>query len=404
MAEQINEQKKKKKVRKLKHPLRLFILIYIIAVAALIGIVYFFPWVSDQMADVMTVEYGTLDNSQKCDVYFVKYEAVFFADESGKVGYSYAEGDMARTSSDVISISKSSADNNTDYDVFEENMGNFLNGETLLQSLSSKTKQKLLESLSDQKSSAGSEAEKLMIQNAIDDVSRNSSSSSQSESDSNDSSANLSSAGISGNYSVETSGVVSYKLDGYEYALSPYTMEYLDKSKVSSISDKSSDVFTGVTTKNKPVFKIVDNREWYAVTWVSSDDASKFEEDGTITLELDDGDESGTVEKIVQQGDDYLIIMKFTSYFSGVASARKESCKIVTSDQKGLIVKNDFITEKDGQSGVYVVDVAGDTTFTPVKILATDGTYSLAASGSFVDDSGNTVNTINVYDEIKKVD
>lgn len=402
MAEKISGQESKNRKRRIKHPMRLAVFIWAAVVIILIGVVYFFPWVNDRMADTMTIEYGTLDNQQDCKVYFVKNEMVYFADKSGKVGYSYGEGDMIRTGSTAVSISSSSDKNKTNYSAFEDNVSDFLQGNTLLKTLTKSEKNDINKSLDASKSADESAAEQLEIQNAAGDVARNSSSSSDSD-DSGSSSVKPSTTGITGNYKAEKSGIISYKLDGYESALSPYTMQYLDKSKVSSISNKSSDVFTGLTTKGKPLYKIVDSREWYAVTWVNSDYASRFSEGNTVTLKLDSGDASGSVEKVMQQDSEYLIIMKFDSYFSGIAPARSESCRIVTSDERGLIVKNDFITEKDGQPGVYVLDVTGETKFTPVKILASDGEYSLAASGSFTDGDGNTVNTINVYDEIKKV-
>lgn len=382
------------------------VVIYLIAAAVLIGIVYVGPWAANKMSDVMTVEYGSLDNSQESKVCFVKKEAVYYADKSGKVGYSYGEGDMVRTGSTAVKISSSSSDNKTDYRNFESSAEGFLGSDTLLRDLKKSEKKALLKDLVSQEADAGSEADKVMIQNAIDDVSRNNSKDSSGSSFKKDPdlSAKLSKTGLSGKYVPETSGIISYKLDGYETVISPYTMMYLDRSKVSGISDKTSDVFTGRTTKGKPLFKIVDNREWYAVTWVEGDNASKFTVGGPVTLKLDSGEAPGSVVKVVQQDNDYLVIMKFSSYFDGLASSRTANCKIITSKQRGLIVKNDFISEKKGQTGVYVLDVTGKTSFTPVKVLANDGKYSLAASGSYMDDDGNTVNTINVYDEIKKID
>ena len=99
MAEKISGQESKNRKRRIKHPMRLAVFIWAAVVIILIGVVYFFPWVNDRMADTMTIEYGTLDNQQDCKVYFVKNEMVYFADKSGKVGYSYGEGDMIRTGS-----------------------------------------------------------------------------------------------------------------------------------------------------------------------------------------------------------------------------------------------------------------------------------------------------------------
>ena len=74
----------------------------------------------------------------------------------------------------------------------------------------------------------------------------------------------------------------------------------------------------------------------------------------------------------------------------------------MTSEERGLIVRKSFIKKKDGQKGVYLIDVTGETVFTPVKVIAEDGAYVLVEAGTFTE-NGDTYNTINVYDEIKKV-
>ena len=58
--------------------------------------------------------------------------------------------------------------------------------------------------------------------------------------------------------------------------------------------------------------------------------------------------------------------------------------------------------KKKGRPGVYVKTKTGDFVFKPVYVEATDGKRSIVTGTYFYDDDGNTVNTVNIYDEVKK--
>ena len=163
-----------------------------------------------------------------------------------------------------------------------------------------------------------------------------------------------------------------------------------------------TDLFDGTVKKGEPVYKIVNNREWFAVTWIDRADVDFYKEGSSVVLKLDDGDMPGKIQNVIYRKGDYLVIVRFDSYYKNVATLRKARCKVVTSNEKGLLVKKSFITKKDGKKGVYLIDVTGEATFTPVKIIAQDGDFALVQAGSFTE-NGETYNTINVYDEIKKI-
>ena len=76
--------------------------------------------------------------------------------------------------------------------------------------------------------------------------------------------------------------------------------------------------------------------------------------------------------------------------------------QIVSQDYNGLIAKSKSITTKDGKPGVMVRQTSGEYAFTQVKVIASDGEYTVLQDVSFIDENGNSVNTVNVYDEILK--
>ena len=73
---------------------------------------------------------------------------------------------------------------------------------------------------------------------------------------------------------------------------------------------------------------------------------------------------------------------------------------VVARADEGLIVRNESIVEKNGVQGVYVVDKNDREHFTQVKIISTDGTYSVLKDTTFYDDEGNQVMTVDVYDTV----
>lgn len=400
MAHNTQVRKPAKKKTKLKHPIRFAAILYFLALVILLGIIYVLPWVSDQMSDVMTIEYGDLNNTQTQTFYFVKYETVYLADESGKAGYSFNEGNMISTGSVAIDIVKDKKiTDNTDYDDFNARVNSFIAGDSLLRKIDADEKQDLIDDYREKAKKTKNRARKLQLELAVLSLENAGSNGSQ---DPQNLLRNISRSGLSGRYKVDTSGIISYRVDGYEAALSPYTMKYLDKKEVREIRNDSTDLFDGTVTKGEPVCKIVSNRTWYTVTWTEKSRAEKFIKGASVTLQLESGDVEGKVHRVIRQGNDYLVILKFDSYCSDIVSLRKEKCKVITSNERGLIIRESYITKKKGKEGVYVIDVTGKASFTPIKVIARDDGYALVASGSFTED-GVTYNTVNVNDQIRKV-
>ena len=75
---------------------------------------------------------------------------------------------------------------------------------------------------------------------------------------------------------------------------------------------------------------------------------------------------------------------------------------IVTSDNDGLIVDNKCIIEKDGKKGVYVRNKNGEYEFKQIKVISSNGEESVIEDATFIDEEGNQVYTVDVYDEVLK--
>ena len=361
---------KKKAMRR-----RFFIFLYIVILVVLLLIVYAYPKITGAMEETMVVEYGDLKISDEIQCYIVKNETVYFADASGTVTYNYDEGTLARANSRLLDITAAAPENDFDYTAYNSKIAELLSDSKLL------TEEKSVLDLDILSNDKQNEAETI----------------------------DITSIGVTGGYTIASPGIVSYCLDGYETAFTPDAMRDFKKSAIEALSFDSYDLRTGKATKGEPVCKVVDSHEWYAIAWISENDLGEYEEGKTIKLVLPKSTVQGTVESILDDGSDVLVIMKFDDYYEDLATLRSVKSEIITSDYSGLMIKNSFLSSEDGVPGVYVVDVTGEATFTPVEIKAMDDDYCLVESGYIeqVQDDGVTVKqveTVQVYDEIKKVD
>lgn len=382
------------------------IVIYLLIVAILALIVYATPLLTGAFDEEMTIEYGNLKVSDEITCYIVRDEVVYFAGENGAAGYYFDEEELARAGSQVVTVDTAGIGPGADYSSYNKKVRSILGGDTLLDEDSTDIIS-LETSLREELNETEDPLRKQMLNNRIKEVSmladmQDAAPLENLGDNTDNSSINVAEIGITGSYTVNDPGFVSYQLDGYESEFNPDTMTLLDREKVENTSYKYESVCTGNATKNEPLFKVVDNKYWYAVSWISPGDLGKYAEGRHITLNIPSGHISGTVHQIVDKGDEIMIILEFTEFFDGICNMRKLTTEIITSDYSGLVINNEFIASEDGQPGVYVIDVTGETHFTPIKVRTSDGVNSLVSANVYYDDEGKQVKTVSAYDEIKK--
>lgn len=205
------------------------------------------------------------------------------------------------------------------------------------------------------------------------------------------------------NYITEFIGSISYYLDGYESILTPETMHTVDRKLVEDSKYKTVNVVSEgnpSTVTGDPLYKMIDDNSWYVLYWVSTEDMPKYEVGNDVSIELPLSKIKGKIESVTEDGDDWRIILNFNRYYEEFAQMRKVEATVITKDNKGLIVRNESIAVNDGQAGLYVKDKTGEFIFKPVKVISTDGEYSLVEVTYFIDKEGQKIDTVNVYDEI----
>lgn len=205
-----------------------------------------------------------------------------------------------------------------------------------------------------------------------------------------------------------TSGVVSYRVDGYEEILtsddfSKYTKEFLEdlNLRTGQIIPTSSE--SG---------KIIDNYSCYIVSVLDSDYAKDAEVGDTVTLRLPSGSEvTATIEYMTNQDNEYILTFKITKGVEELISYRKISFSIIWWSASGLKVPNSAISQEEvnGNTVDYVTRTrVGYQDKILVKILRANEKYSVVTSYTteeltemgYTSSEIRSMPNITIYDEI----
>ena len=208
--------------------------------------------------------------------------------------------------------------------------------------------------------------------------------------------------GLSEEYNSPISGVFSLTVDGYEDYFTPDKMDKIKRETGESLSYKSANLERSSVIEGEPIYKVSNDDNWYVLCWVDKETAESYSEGRAVSLELPEGTVDASVHSVREDGDDYRVIFYLNVYYEAFCESRAVDMSIVTSDNEGLLVDNKCIVEKNGQQGVYVVDKNGDYVFTRISVISTDGEQSVIEDATFVDEEGNQVYTVDVYDEVLK--
>lgn len=204
-------------------------------------------------------------------------------------------------------------------------------------------------------------------------------------------------------------GIVSYYYDGLEGVYTPENMQTITEADL-ELTDEEKQTYAvrecsqDIVESGSPIFKIVDNKEWYLVCWLSAAEAEDIEAGRSITVEFDDGKQlKMKVMQVNPQGQNRQLILSCNRYYEKFDSIRSGTCRLIKSSKSGIIVDSDSIVEEDGQKGVYVMSKQLDeASFVPVKVLLSHGDKTVVEKNYFINVEGQKVSTVENYDEILK--
>lgn len=206
-------------------------------------------------------------------------------------------------------------------------------------------------------------------------------------------------------YTTPQSGTVTYTVDGLEAYFVGENIPNITKSEVKSLGTDRQQLGTDQVNRGDPLFKVVDDKQWFLIFWVGQDESAKYTQGKSVEVVIDKENKiKAVIDAIYEQDKEHMIVLRTNDYYPGLACNRVLDAEIVTVNETGIIIEQGSIATRDGQEGVYVKKVDGDYKFVRIKAHSIVDDKAIVANGSFTetDEDGNVkvVDTINLYDEI----
>ena len=201
------------------------------------------------------------------------------------------------------------------------------------------------------------------------------------------------------------SGIVSYKIDGYEDFFSSKNIDYLNRELLENIDIRTGQLIESSNEKAK----IVNNYQCYIAAIMDSDEAKNAKIGDRVSLEfLNLPAIEATIEKIFEEEiGTRVIVFKINYDVEKLLDARKISVNVIWWSKSGLKVPNSaIITEEDKN---YIIrNKAGYKEKVLIKVLKRNENYTIIGNYTTEElkELGYTTSEINkmkkvqLYDEI----
>ena len=332
------------------------IVLFIILLLVLAVLIYVIPGLTGLLVETYTAEYGEVSIHDDTTGYLVRTENVYSADFGGNVGRLAAEGDLLRPYTTVVEVSGGSSDDSSD------------DGNDRMSQIAK-------ELGSSMKSGVG--------------------------------------------YKVETGGIVSFFVDGYENKLTPGRISSIKKEELDEIEQSQVVEVGSIVKKGNPVFKIVGNNGWSIIAYVPAESKENYEEGDLVNVtffEKDDKSDEENIDlskkdplfnkvdmrvrEVSNEGDYAKLVLESSRYFGGVGQYRVAYARIVSEEISGLLIKPESLVEKDGKVGVYVKQKTGRHDFIPVKVYGRTDDVVVIADTYFYDEEGEYTRSVDPFDDV----
>ncbi len=198
------------------------------------------------------------------------------------------------------------------------------------------------------------------------------------------------------------SGIVSYRIDGYEGVLTPGKIEELSLDKLESVIESSRErsADAGRVQAGSPFVKIIKGTDIYLAAKIPAEKEEVFKEGDSIKLRINDSylETSGIVSNIGTRGDDGLVVTVRISRGVDILSDRRVvNVDFITKTEEGLKVPKKCLRDisPDGKSARIMLVRFNVATSRYVDILCSDDEYAIIKTPE--GEYEKTVNLYNIY-------
>jgi hypothetical protein len=306
---------------------------------SLFVIIFVIPQDRDNVGKTVVIEYGDLPVVDEVELFIVRNETLFLAASEGKIDYKQAENAKVRRGVKILDI---------EADALPE-------GDTA-------------QGLEEVRTRAGDAAE----------------------------SAEKNTATVT--------SIVSYYADGFEKIFTSERLADITKDETVGTPSEGTNLKRKYARSSEPIYKLTDNRLWYMICWLPETAGTivNYDEGDSVQIDFDGTRIKAQIISITADAEDYKIILSSDMYYKDMPRYRKVGAEIVFAEYQGLIVDATDVVWRDAVPGVFVKQRSGH--FKWVRINKIDskstGEKYTVSSGTFTDEDGNVVYTVNYFDEI----
>lgn len=197
----------------------------------------------------------------------------------------------------------------------------------------------------------------------------------------------------------DMNGLISSYYDGHEKELNILNIRNLTVSQLERIKNVSGIDYSTEKKKGDPVAVISENYRWYLACEVTEEDIDNIASERPIFIEIEDKRFRAYLEDFYKGTDG-----KFVGYFRveddkfNFFEKRKFTAKLIFQSSNGLVLPNSALTDIDGKSGVFVVDMTGIARFVEIKDIVAEDDKNI---GVEYDASVQNINQgLRLYDEV----
>lgn len=216
---------------------------------------------------------------------------------------------------------------------------------------------------------------------------------------------------------IESGGLISYYVDGYEGKLNPETALELGRSFYSSIKESDVEKLSESQVKaGYPAFKIIDNTGFYIVCFIPKDHADNYSVGRSVEVAAEPEKYSDgkipdkeklnmTITSVRTDGDLSKLVLFSDRYIDGIGKYRVLPIRVINRTARGLMIEKSSIVIKEGHIGVYVKDKKGKYVFKPVEVLLNGGSnedYLIITPSIYYNENGDAVKTVKPFDDVLK--
>lgn len=205
----------------------------------------------------------------------------------------------------------------------------------------------------------------------------------------------------------EFPGIIALGSDELEEILTLKNIEELTIENFQTVKNTYKSLNPKASNKEKDNhIRIINNHRWSIITQINEEEIQGLKVGKTIKIRQrgDNKEYNAVIRKINHKdGEDAIIIMDVTEFMESFYNQREIIFDIIKTSYEGIMIPNTSIVEKEGQNGVYRIDINGISKFVPIKVKGSNREYSIVYHGYFEEnkeDDSIRVNTINFYDEI----